>query len=139
MARTKEDVVAAESAEAPKGKRGRPPGGGKAASTGGVKKAYVPTGRPRGRPKGDKPPKPPYVPTGKPRGRPPGTGKAKSKAKAAGTGTGAFGRGRPARKSDVTDPATKKRGRPGKKVADEETNDAELDEDEARKPTSNSL
>ncbi|CAI4210234.1 unnamed protein product [Parascedosporium putredinis] len=55
--------------------RGRPPKNGVAA----VKKSYVPTGRPRGRPRGSgTPKKPAYVPTGRPRGRPPGSGKKKS-------------------------------------------------------------
>lgn len=71
MARTKEDATATETATAdvadqPKRGRGRPKGTGS-----GVKKVYVPTGRPRGRPKSAA--KAPY--TGKPRGRPKGTAK----------------------------------------------------------------
>jgi high mobility group AT-hook protein 2 len=54
--------------------RGRPKKG-----EGAVTKAYVPTGRPRGRPPSGNGPRPPYVPTGRPRGRPKGSGIGKKK------------------------------------------------------------
>lgn len=62
-------------------RRGRPAKSEGGVSKASVKKAYVPTGRPRGRPANPNTvPKAPYVPTGRPRGRPPGASK---KAKAA--------------------------------------------------------
>lgn len=70
MARTKEDAQAdklAAEATATPARRGRP---AKGTSAGVKKAAYVPTGKPRGRPPGNGPKKEPYVPTGKPRGRP---------------------------------------------------------------------
>ncbi|EQL01107.1 AT hook-like protein [Ophiocordyceps sinensis CO18] len=135
MARTKEDAIT--TSDLPPRRRGRP---AKASTDGAVKKAYVPTGRPRGRPKSGNPPQPAkvYVPTGRPRGRPPGSGKKKkapAKAAKATTdsapasaskpkATGVPGkRGRP-RKSDVaaapspvadTPKPKGKRGRPPKK------------------------
>lgn len=134
MARTKEDAIAANDvtdAAAPR-RRGRPAKGNNNISTGaGVKKAaYVPTGRPRGRPPTGAVKKAAYVPTGKPRGRPPGKGKKAAKTAnpkspptpKAGTGRG---RGRPP-KSAAVDTATpqsarsaspdtgKKRGHPSK-------------------------
>lgn len=64
-------------------RRGRPAKGEAGVSKDKVKKAYVPTGRPRGRPANPNTvPKAPYVPTGRPRGRPPGTGKKAAKAAA---------------------------------------------------------
>ncbi|EGX91428.1 hypothetical protein CCM_05586 [Cordyceps militaris CM01] len=76
MAKTPEDAntTAAGDATAKRG-RGRPPSGG-------VKKVYVPSGKPRGRPPTGKTPKPAYVPTGKPRGRPKGSGAKPAAAKA---------------------------------------------------------
>ncbi|KAL2280401.1 hypothetical protein FJTKL_12634 [Diaporthe vaccinii] len=62
-------------------RRGRPAKSESGVSKAKVKKAaYVPTGRPRGRPANPNTvPKAPYVPTGRPRGRPPGTGKKAAK------------------------------------------------------------
>lgn len=105
-----------EGAAAPR-KRGRP-------STGGVKKAYVPTGKPRGRPKSDNPKT--YVPTGKPRGRPKGSTKRSVLEPVAMTEGIIAGprRGRPARKlaeeriaADAASNLPKARGRPKKAAA----------------------
>ncbi|PHH68122.1 hypothetical protein CDD82_826 [Ophiocordyceps australis] len=137
MARTKEEATGES---APRG-RGRP---SKDSSTpGGVKKAYVPTGRPRGRPpkpEGEaKAAKKAYVPTGRPRGRPKGSvkkeGAASTKAKtaAAPSAGGVRKRGRP-RKSDanVTPAAKGKRGRPAKQVTEAQPqSDASGDDDDA--------
>ncbi len=98
MAKTPEEsrpsTDAAPAADAPnasaKRGRGRPPKDG-------VKKAaYVPTGRPRGRPKSDNPKT--YVPTGRPRGRPKGSTKVTTGATAPKPSSGRA-RGRP-RKSE---------------------------------------
>lgn len=71
------------------------------------KPAYVPTGKPRGRPANPDSEKKVYVPTGRPRGRPAGV--AKTKAKKAGTPKKA------AVKKTATSPATGRgRGRPKK-------------------------
>ncbi|PNY29707.1 Uncharacterized protein TCAP_00367 [Tolypocladium capitatum] len=176
MARTKEDSKADKpdradkpdkadkantadkaTAEAPPRGRGRPKKGTKVDS-GAVKKAYVSTGRPRGRPKSDNPKTKVYVPTGRPRGRPPGSGKKKrgpvAKANGAATPQGTSGpgkRGRP-RKSDAGEaaaaaaaaaatPTTKgKRGRPASKKSLEpeadQDEDVEVDGDTEPEPVS---
>lgn len=91
----KSDAAATDSAAenpsgTPKAARGRGrPASGKA----GVKKAYVPTGKPRGRPKDPNTvPKAPYVPTGKPRGRPAGSGKKQKGAARAAVARAAIGK-----------------------------------------------
>lgn len=116
MARTKEEATTSDAT--PRG-RGRP-----RRSSDGVRKGYVPTGRPRGRPKSDNPKPKTYVPTGRPRGRPKGSGKrtgdaaaaeaapAKSKA-ATPKAVAASKRGRP-RKSDAADATPKRKGKHGR-------------------------
>jgi len=86
------------SAAATKG-RGRPK---KGEST--VRKAYVPTGRPRGRPPSGNGPRPPYVPTGRPRGRPKGSGVTKKKMPEA--AKKALAAARAARKEGADEPST---------------------------------
>ncbi|CEJ81129.1 hypothetical protein VHEMI01274 [[Torrubiella] hemipterigena] len=120
-------------------KRGRP-------STGGVKKAYVPTGKPRGRPKSDNPKT--YVPTGKPRGRPKGSTKRSVLEPVAMTEGIIAGprRGRPARKlaeeriaADAAANLPKSRGRPKKKAAADEAEAAKKDEEEEEKPVDDAV
>lgn len=124
-------------------KRGRP-------STGGVKKAYVPTGKPRGRPKSDNPKT--YVPTGKPRGRPKGSTKRSVLEPVAMTEGIIAGprRGRPARKlaeeriaADAAANLPKSRGRPKKKAAAAaaaaEDTKAAKDDDEEEKPVDDAV
>ncbi|PHH71862.1 hypothetical protein CDD83_5081 [Cordyceps sp. RAO-2017] len=146
MARTKEDATGEST---PRG-RGRPSLG---SAGDGVKKSYVPTGRPRGRPKSDNPKAKSYVPTGRPRGRPKGSGKKKSagggvapaataasSTPKAASGTGK--RGRP-RKSDAGEtPKVKgKRGRPSKKSleAQDVADAADLDADADAEPLSDHM
>jgi high mobility group AT-hook protein 2 len=118
------DAASADGAANASAKRGR----GRPPKDGVKKAAYVPTGRPRGRPKSDNPKT--YVPTGKPRGRPKGSTKPAASATAK-PSTGR-GRGRPRKseaveetpKADATEPKRAK-GRPRKSDAAAEEVDAD--------------
>lgn len=121
------DAASADGAANASAKRGR----GRPPKDGVKKAAYVPTGRPRGRPKSDNPKT--YVPTGRPRGRPKGSTKpAASATPKPSTGRG---RGRPRKseggeetpKADANE-SKRARGRPRKSDA---TPDATAEEGDA--------
>ncbi|KAK3190608.1 hypothetical protein K4F52_003299 [Lecanicillium sp. MT-2017a] len=127
------DAASGDASNAPaKRGRGRPPKDG-------VKKApYVPTGRPRGRPKSDNPKT--YVPTGRPRGRPKGSVKSPATAPKPSSGRG---RGRPRKSEGAEDDkaagdeggAKRAKGRPRKSEAADDGDAAADGNDDAKDET----